>query len=147
MFFNSITFAIFLPIVFLLYWFVFNQSKKSQNTILILASYYFYSCWDWRFLFLLIFSTILDYTSGIMMGKYESKNKRKFWLWLTISINLGFLGVFKYYDFFASSFAEFVQSFGLEVQPYLLQLGFISRTPRGRILNPVGEEYIKKSDK
>ncbi|MCO6164195.1 MBOAT family protein [Flavobacterium sp. NRK F7] len=122
MFFNSVTFAIFLPIVFLLYWFVFNQSKKTQNTILILASYYFYSCWDWRFLFLLIFSTILDYTSGIMMGKYESKTKRRFWLWLTISINLGFLGVFKYYDFFVSSFTEFVQGFGLEVHPYLLQL-------------------------
>jgi D-alanyl-lipoteichoic acid acyltransferase DltB (MBOAT superfamily) len=64
MFFNSLSFAVFLPIVFVLYWFVFNKSKASQNAVLIVASYYFYSCWDWRFLFLLVFSTFLDYYTG-----------------------------------------------------------------------------------
>lgn len=122
MFFNSLSFAIFLPIVFLLYWFVFNTSKRTQNVVLIIASYYFYSCWDWRFLFLLIFSTLLDYTSGIMMEKSITTKTRKFWLWLTIGINLGFLGVFKYYDFFAQSFADLINGFGFEVHPYLLKL-------------------------
>ncbi len=122
MFFNSISFAIFLPIVFLLYWFVFNKSKKTQNVVLIIASYYFYSCWDWRFLFLLIFSTLLDYTSGIMMENSSTAKTRKFWLWLTIGINLGFLGVFKYYDFFALSFAELLNGIGFEAHPYLLKL-------------------------
>lgn len=122
MFFNSISFALFLPIVFLLYWFVFNKSKTTQNLLLIIASYYFYSCWDWRFLFLLIFSTLLDYSSGIMMENSKTTKSRKFWLWLTIGINLGFLGVFKYYDFFASSFTQLLNGFGLEAHPYLLKL-------------------------
>lgn len=122
MFFNSFSFALFLPIVFILYWFVFNKNKSTQNTLLILASYYFYSCWDWRFLFLLMFSTLLDYFSAIMMENTTTENKRKFWLWLTISINLGFLGVFKYYDFFAQSFAELVKGFGFQANPMLLNL-------------------------
>ena len=70
MFFNSLQFAYFLPIVFLLYWFMPNKSKTSQNYILIIASYYFYSCWDWRFLFLLLFSTILVYFAAL---KIENK--------------------------------------------------------------------------
>ena len=122
MFFNSLSFAVFLPVVFLLYWFVFNKNKTTQNTVLIIASYYFYSCWDWRFLFLLIFSTLLDYFSAIMMENSNSQSKRKFWLWLTIAINLGFLGIFKYYDFFAQSLAELLNGFGLKAHPYLLQL-------------------------
>jgi D-alanyl-lipoteichoic acid acyltransferase DltB (MBOAT superfamily) len=101
---------------------VFNKSKKTQNVVLIIASYYFYSCWDWRFLFLLIFSTLLDYTSGIMMENSSTAKTRKFWLWLTIGINLGFLGVFKYYDFFALSFAELLNGIGFEAHPYLLKL-------------------------
>lgn len=122
MFFNSLSFALFLPIVFFLYWLVFNKNKSTQNAVLIIASYYFYSCWDWRFLFLLVFSTLLDYSSGIMMENSLSQSKRKFWLWLTIAINLGFLGVFKYYDFFAESFAELLTGFGFQVHPYLLEL-------------------------
>ena len=122
MFFNSLSFAIFLPIVFILYWLIFNKNKNTQNAILIVASYYFYSCWDWRFLFLLIFSTLLDYFSAIMMENTTTKSRRKFWLWLTIVINLGFLGVFKYYDFFAESFAELLNGFGFKAHPYLLKL-------------------------
>lgn len=122
MFFNSLSFALFLPIVFVLYWFIFNKSKNTQNAILIIASYYFYSCWDWRFLFLLIFSTLLDYFSAIMMENSTTRSRRKFWLWLTIVINLGFLGVFKYYDFFAESFAELLNGFGFKAHPYLIKL-------------------------
>ncbi|MEZ7503839.1 MBOAT family protein [Flavobacterium sp. Arc2] len=122
MFFNSLAFAIFLPIVFLLYWFVFNKTKSSQNLLLILASYYFYSCWDWRFLFLLVFSTFLDYYTGIQIEKNKNEKIRKFWFWLSIGINLGFLGVFKYYNFFASSFATLLSDFGLKSSPFLLDV-------------------------
>ncbi|MCL9805101.1 MBOAT family protein [Flavobacterium amniphilum] len=122
MFFNSLAFAVFLPVVFVLYWFVFNKNKATQNAVLILASYYFYSCWDWRFLFLLIFSTLLDYFCALRMEKVDTVQKRKFWLILTIGINLGFLGIFKYYDFFAVSFSEFLHVFGFETNPVLLKL-------------------------
>ncbi|MBJ2126421.1 MBOAT family protein [Flavobacterium sp. IB48] len=122
MFFNSLAFAIFLPIVFFLYWFIFNKTKSTQNALLIVASYYFYSCWDWRFLFLLVFSTFLDYFTGIQIEKSNSGKSRKFWFWLSIIINLGFLGIFKYYNFFASSFAEMFTSLGFKVSPMLLNV-------------------------
>jgi len=122
MFFNSLAFAIFLPIVFFLYWFVFNKTKSTQNALLIVASYYFYSCWDWRFLFLLVFSTFLDYYTGIQIEKGRSEKNRKFWFWLSISVNLGFLGVFKYYNFFATSFSELLNSAGIQASPILLKV-------------------------
>jgi alginate O-acetyltransferase complex protein AlgI len=122
MFFNSLAFAIFLPIVFLLYWFVFNKTKSTQNAVLIIASYYFYSCWDWRFLFLLVFSTFLDYYTGIRIEKSASDKQRKFWFWLSISVNLGFLGIFKYYNFFANSFAELLSGVGFKASPFLLDV-------------------------
>jgi alginate O-acetyltransferase complex protein AlgI len=122
MFFNSFHFAIFLPLVFVLYWFVFNKSKTSQNIILIVASYFFYACWDWRFLFILIFSTLLDYFSGIQIEKSKSDKQSKFWFWLSIVINLGFLGVFKYYNFFVTSFTTFLGDFGFQANPLLIKV-------------------------
>ncbi|WP_395043125.1 MBOAT family O-acyltransferase [Flavobacterium sp.] len=122
MFFNSFHFALFLPIVFILYWFVGNKSKINQNYILILASYYFYACWDWRFLFLLVFSTLLDYVSAMKIEESTTQSERKMWLWVCISINLGFLGIFKYYNFFATSFSEMLHSFGVTASPILLKL-------------------------
>ncbi|MGL2963346.1 MBOAT family O-acyltransferase [Flavobacterium sp. RSB2_4_14] len=122
MFFNSLHFAIFLPIVFILYWTVANKSKKHQNYILIFASYYFYSCWDFRFLFLLIFSTLLCYILAIQIENSKTLSSRKFWLWLCISLNLGFLGIFKYYNFFVTSFSELLQAFGLNSSPLLLKV-------------------------
>ena len=122
MFFNSLAFAIFLPIVFFLYWFVFNKNKSTQNAVLIAASYYFYSCWDWRFLFLLVFSTFLDYYTGIRIEKSQTEKSRKFWFWLSVSVNLGFLGVFKYYNFFADSFAAVLTGIGFKTSPFLLDV-------------------------
>jgi len=110
MLFNSLSFAIFLPIVFGLYWFIFNRSLKLQNVLLLLSSYYFYSCWDWRFLFLLAFSTFLDYYSGLKIHNSESERWRRTWLIISVGINLGFLGYFKYYNFFAQSFAEMMHN-------------------------------------
>ena len=122
MFFNSLAFAIFLPVVFFLYWFVCNKTKRSQNALLIVASYYFYSCWDWRFLFLLVFSTFLDYYTGIQIEKATAEKNRKFWFWLSIIVNLGFLGIFKYYNFFAASFSDLLNSAGLKSSPILLNV-------------------------
>ena len=122
MFFNSLAFAIFLPIVFFLYWFVFNKTKSTQNALLIVASYYFYSCWDWRFLFLLVFSTFLDYYTGIRIEKSNNDKGRKFWFWLSIIVNLGFLGIFKYYNFFSASFAQMLTTVGFKASPILLDV-------------------------
>jgi D-alanyl-lipoteichoic acid acyltransferase DltB (MBOAT superfamily) len=117
MLFNSINFAIFLPIVFLLYWLFANRSIQAQNILLLGASYYFYASWDWRFLFLLIFSTLLDFFAGLQMERVSKISKKKFWFWLSIGINLGFLGVFKYYNFFADSFATALSNLGMKVNP------------------------------
>ena len=111
MFFNSVDFAIFLPIVLCFYW------LKYQNILLLLASYFFYACWDWRFLFLLMFSTGLDYFTGIKISEAKDKYKRKFWLWFSIGINLGFLGFFKYYNFFIASFAQGLNYAHIDVNP------------------------------
>jgi alginate O-acetyltransferase complex protein AlgI len=99
MLFNSIDFAIFLPIVFILYWFFTNHNLKLQNLLIVLASYLFYGWWDWRFLSLILFSTLVDYTIGVLLSKEEDVTKRKILLWTSIIVNLGFLGFFKYYNF------------------------------------------------
>ncbi|KUJ62183.1 acyltransferase [Flavobacteriaceae bacterium CRH] len=122
MLFNSLNFAIFLPLIFTLYWFVAKKSLKLQNILLLVASYFFYACWDWRFLFLLVFSTLLDYYSGIKMADAKNQNNKKFWFWLSIFINLGFLGVFKYYNFFAASFANAISNFGFSPNLWVLKV-------------------------
>lgn len=122
MLFNSIEFAIFLPLVFVLYWFVFHKNLKIQNLFLLIASYYFYACWDWRFLFLLIFSTFLDYFTGIKIFEEKNKKKKLFWLWLSISVNLGFLGLFKYYNFFAESLVDTLTFFGIKLNIWTLHV-------------------------
>jgi D-alanyl-lipoteichoic acid acyltransferase DltB (MBOAT superfamily) len=122
MLFNSSSFAIFLPIVFFLYWFTTKENLKLQNILLLVSSYFFYACWDWRFLFLLIFSTLLDYFTGIKMSDAKNLNSKKFWFWSSISVNLGFLGVFKYYNFFAESFASALVNIGLNVNPWTLKV-------------------------
>ncbi len=122
MLFNSIGFLIFLPIVFILYWFVFNKKYQHQNLLILVASFYFYACWDWRFLFLLMFSIGLDFFSGIMIEKSKNKKEATFWLSLSIIINLGFLGFFKYYNFFVESFSELLGGFGFHANVWLLKI-------------------------
>ena len=78
MLFNSIDFAIFFPLVFIVYWFVAKKDIKFQNLLLLGASYFFYSCWDWKFLFLLMFSTGLDYFTGIKMENIRNDTSKKF---------------------------------------------------------------------
>ena len=122
MLFNSIQFAIFLPVVFLLYWFVANKNLRNQNVLLLVSSYLFYATWDWRFLFLLIFSTLLDYFTGIKMSDAKNQSAKKGWFWLSVLVNLGFLGVFKYYNFFAASFAKAFSNIGLHIDPWTLKV-------------------------
>ncbi len=122
MLFNSLNFAIFLPIVFVLYWFVTTRNLRFQNVLLLVASYFFYASWDWRFMFILIGSTLLDYFTGIKIHEAQTQAHKKFWLWLSVSLNLGVLGVFKYYDFFAESFAAGLTSLGLNANISTLNL-------------------------
>ena len=107
MLFNSIEYAVFLPIVFLLYWFVFNKNLKVQNLFIVLVSFVFYAWCDWRFLFLIAFTSVCSYASGLLLGRYRDDHERsRIISLLNIVINLLILGIFKYYDFFASSFAK-----------------------------------------
>jgi alginate O-acetyltransferase complex protein AlgI len=122
MLFNSINFALFLPVVFVLYWFVTNRSLKAQNILLLAASYFFYACWDYRFLFLLIFSTLLDYYTGIRIAGAHNNNYKKLWLWISITVNLGFLAFFKYYNFFSLSFAQAAAQLGFRVDPFTIKV-------------------------
>jgi len=122
MFFNSLDFAIFLPIVFLLYWFVTNKNLKLQNFLIVVASYFFYGWWDWRFLSLIVFSTIVDYLVGRALQKQDNTKKRKLLLWTSIMVNLGFLGFFKYYNFFLDNFVAAFSFFGNDIQANSLNI-------------------------
>src|ERR1035437_10534608 len=106
MLFNSIKFAVFLPIVFLIYWFVVKRNLKRQNYFLLVAIYYFYGCWNWRFLLLLIIISLFNYIIGIKIDRSLISKTRKIWLIIGLIINIGILGVFKYYNFFVESFID-----------------------------------------
>ena len=122
MLFNSIDFVIFLPIVFILYWFITNKNLKLQNLLIVLASYVFYGWWDWRFLSLIFFSTTVDYLIGNKLYKQENQTKRKILLWTSIFINLGFLGFFKYYNFFLDNFISAFSFFGTKINASSLNI-------------------------
>ena len=126
MLFNSLQFAVFLPIVFLLYWLVFDRligrSKRQlmwQNAFVVIASYVFYGWWDWRFLLLIAFTSLCSWGSGILIGNNRGNKKSKRWMWANILLNLGILGLFKYYDFFVT---EFAQLFHLSTEGLLLKV-------------------------
>ena len=146
MLFNSLEFAFFLPIVFLLYWFLtpsgvngpryslfhyWHVSEQTalniQNAFVLVASYVFYGWWDWRFLLLIAFTSFCSWGSGLLIGNAASLNMAKFWMILNIVLNLGILAVFKYYDFFVSDFG---QLFGISTDSLLL-----------RIILPVGISF------
>ncbi|MBM1104648.1 MBOAT family protein [Aurantibacter crassamenti] len=116
MLFNSIEFAIFLPIVFTLYWFVVNKSIKLQNLLLVSASYLFYGWWDYRFLSLIFLSTIVDYFIGINIEKQDSVKNQKLLLWSSVIFNLGVLGFFKYFNFFIDSWINLFNSIGYSMK-------------------------------
>ena len=116
MLFNSIEFLLFLPIVFTLYWFVFNKKLNLQNFIILLSSYVFYGWWDWRFLSLILMSTIVDYLVGLKIYHATNIKQRRIFLWISILFNLGLLGFFKYYNFFIDSWIDLLGNIGYEVQ-------------------------------
>ena len=117
MLFNSIQFLFFLIPTYFLFWSI--KSLRIQNFFLLIVSYIFYSYWDWRFLFLLLFSTFLDYYLAL---KIEKEEKKKIWLILSITANLTFLGFFKYFNFFILSFKNLLLSFGLESNLHTLNI-------------------------
>lgn len=122
MLFNSLEYAVFLPIIFFSYWFVFNKNIKLQNTFLLLAGYFFYGMWDWRFLFLLFLSSTVDFIVGLKMADMVSKKKRKLLLLTSITFNLSLLVCFKYFNFFTDSFASLLLHLGFQVQPLTLKI-------------------------
>ena len=113
--FNSIEFLLFLPTVFILYWFVFNKNLKIQNSLLLFSSYVFYGWWDYRFLTLIFLSTIVDYIIGLKISNQDSINKQKLLLWFSVLFNLSVLGFFKYYNFFVESWIDLFSSIGYEI--------------------------------
>ena len=109
-------FLLFLPAVFILYWFVFNKNLKIQNLLVMLSSYVFYGWWDYRFLSLIFLSTIVDYFIGLHIPKQDSEKKQKLLLLCSVLFNLSILGFFKYYNFFVDSWIDFFNSFGYEIK-------------------------------
>jgi D-alanyl-lipoteichoic acid acyltransferase DltB (MBOAT superfamily) len=122
MFFNSFEFLLFLPVVFVLYWFILNKRLNIQNFLLLFSSYVFYGWWDYRFLSLIIFSSIIDFYCGLSIEKAHTKTIKKKWLLLSMFINLGFLGIFKYFNFFSQSLQEAFQSFGYQIDTLTLNI-------------------------
>ena len=122
MLFNSFEYAIFLPIVFLLYWFVFNKTIKLQNLFLLIIGYVFYGWWDWRFLFLIAFSTIFDFTIGILLEKSNHSQNRKWLFAASCIVNIGLLGFFKYFNFFIDNFISAFESIGYHIPAVTLKI-------------------------
>lgn len=122
MLFNSIEFFAFLPIVFLLYWFVFRQNLNAQNLLILISSYVFYGWWDWRFLSLIILSSLVDYSIGLKIEGTPAIKKKKVLLALSLIVNLGILGVFKYFNFFQGEFIKLFEAIGYRIDPWSLQI-------------------------
>lgn len=137
MLFNSFAFGIFLPLVFVLYWSIFNKKDvKLRNLFLLIVSYVFYGWWDWRFLSLIILSSLQDYLIGNYIHKLnlqeesltdenslkELQRKKKLLLWVSIVVNIGFLGFFKYFNFFADSLANLFGLFNVQLSDITLNI-------------------------
>ena len=122
MIFNSIDFLLFLAIVFVVYWSIKKTGIKWQNTLILLASYFFYGYWDWRFLGLIIFSTLVDFYAGIKIDEAKTKKGKQIFLALSLIVNLGLLGFFKYFNFFVDSFIEAFNFAGLKLDPWSLKI-------------------------
>lgn len=116
MLFNSLEFFLFLPLVFVLYWFVVHKKLKLQNFLILVASYVFYGWWDYRFLSLIALSTVVDYFIGLTIHNADKKSIRKRWLLVSMLFNLGLLGFFKYYNFFIESWVDLLASIGYQIE-------------------------------
>lgn len=121
MLFNTVNFLFFFTCIFGLYWSL-KGKYKLQNLLLLMGSYFFYGCWDYRFLFLLVFSTLLDYFTAIKISSASKIQQKKIWFWISIIINLGFLCVFKYFNFFADSFKDLFSFFGVQINIWTLKV-------------------------
>lgn len=102
--FTSLEFAAFFAVFFALYWFVFQRNLKWQNVLVLVGSYIFYGWWDWRFLLLIFVSSLVDFLVGRQLGKTADERHRKYLLWLSLGVNIGVLGFFKYFHFFLDNF-------------------------------------------
>ena len=122
MLFNSFEYALFLPAVFLLYWFVLRGHRRGQNLLILAASYVFYGWWDWRFLSLLLLSSIVDYASARIISEAREQRVRFACLCASMTFSLGLLGTFKYFNFFVGSAAELLASLGFQVNPWSLNV-------------------------
>ncbi len=122
MLFNSYEYLLFFPIVFLLYWYAFQRNLKTQNAFILLASYVFYGWWDWRFLGLIAFSSVVDFICGLKIGEAQDTFKRKLYLGISLGVNLGLLGFFKYFNFFIDSTVQLINTMGFQANSYSLQL-------------------------
>src|SRR5579864_8449539 len=125
--FNSLQYALFLPVVLLIYW---QLRRRGQNWLLLAASYLFYGAFDWRFLGLLMISTGTDYTVGRVLEVTEDDKRRRLVFAISLCVNLGILGFFKYFNFFTSDGARFLNHLGLNLSPPVL-----------RVLLPVGISF------
>lgn len=121
MLFNSIEFLIFLPIVFALYW-LSKKSLKLQNLLIVVVSYIFYGWWNYRFLFLIALTTACSFLSGLLVEKCERQRAKKAITISNITLNLGILGVYKYYNFFTDSFQQILNSLGMHADWPVLNL-------------------------
>lgn len=121
MLFNSLDFAIFFPVVFVLYWLVAKQLTL-RNSLILVASYTFYGWWDWRFLLLIAISTIVDFIVGQKIQHTENKTRRKYLLFISLAVNLGFLFYFKYTNFFIETFVDSFKLFGNKLEASTLDI-------------------------
>ncbi|HEX9365257.1 MAG TPA: MBOAT family O-acyltransferase [Vicinamibacterales bacterium] len=127
MVFNSLQFVWFFLIVYALYRVV---THRAQNLLLLVASYYFYAAWDYRFVALLAASTIVDYTCGRLLARLADERRRRQLMWLSIGFNLSMLGFFKYFNFFADNLHALFGAMGWE-------LDFVTL----RVLLPIGISF------
>jgi alginate O-acetyltransferase complex protein AlgI len=121
MFFNSIDFAVFFPIIFILYW-LFSKNLTRRNLLILAASYLFYGWWDWRFLILILISSFVDYSIGIKLSESTSKKQKKIYLFISLFVNLGLLVYFKYANFFIDTFIESFSFFGKKIDDLALNI-------------------------
>lgn len=121
MLFNSFEFLLFLPIVFLGYWFVF-KGLKIQNLFIVIASYFFYGCWDWRFLFLIFLTTLSCFFSGWIIGDSNNRKVRQWSCGINIAINIAILCFFKYFNFFSDNLKLLFSQFGYQLDWFTLDV-------------------------